>query len=1012
MAPPILRGQLDKRLSEQLHRRVTVGRVALNPLTLSLTLESFAIAEPAGGQFIGWRRLFVDFDSFSVLFREWRFQEISLDGFSGKVAVAADGQVNFADLLKTFMAAEKTGQPAKKMWPLLVRHLAINNARLAYSDASQAEPFATDIGPTTVSLRNFHIGGPRQAPGEIDATTESGEAVTWRGTLSLVPLWSVGDLTISKIALKKYAPYYSKMVRFDLRDGRLDLALHYDFSIENGAPALRVSNGRLSIESLQLAKRGAADPVISLKQIELTGMAATYPKITAEAARLVVNGGSVSVQRIPSGIDLVELLLPVLPQAAPTVAMTSAPASAGTAAPIDARVAEISIRDLAITLDDLTTPRPARHELTGLTCDLRGFSLASLSTPMPLGFKARLAPEGAIHAVGTVALAPLKAALTVELANISLPNVSPYAESFANLRVSRGGLTAALNLQAEIPASGSPVLGAQGDVTIEDFAVSDAASVDQLAGWRSLAIKSLDYSSSPAKLLVSEVNWVEPTGRVIVNADGSINLLVALQPAGVAEPVQVALPSAASGKQAAPVSDLMTVALDRFILENAAFEFVDRSIKPNVQLSLNELSGSIEGLSSAELARATVDIKGRVNGSAPVSISGQVNPLSAHAFTDLKVAMKGIALVPVGPYSGKFAGYELAGGNLNLDIRCRVSQRKVDCANVVTIDQFAFGNATNSPDATSLPVRLAVALLRDNSGRIVVDLPVHGSLDDPNFRVGRVVLRVLTNILVKVATSPFSLIGSMFGGEKDQDLSYQQFVAGGIVPENESEMKKLDVVAKALHGRPALRLDIVGGYDETVDGPSLREQALEKEMRLLIWKDRQKLETELTMDQVQVDPQQKMGMVRRLYYHTFPKEKPRTIISTTTTRSNAPVSGLRGNLGAFERAKTTTTYSKTAPKKKAPVAEGETIDVSSLAEGKLPVGGDAKPLTLDEMKAVLLERMTIDDQAARELATQRAQTVYDYLAGPCQVQADRLTLVGLSAETPAAKGARVELRLK
>ena len=604
VVPPILRGQLEKRLSEQLHRHVTVGKVALNPLTLSLSIESFSIAEPAGGQFIGWRRLLVDFDSFSVLFREWRFQKIALDGFSGKVAIAADGQVNFADLLKTFGAAAKTEQPAKKMWPVLVRSLAISNARLAYSDASQAEPFATDIGPTTVSLKNFHVGGTRQAPGEFSATTESGESVTWRGALSLVPLWSTGDLTITKIALKKYAPYYSKMVRFDLRDGRLDLALHYDFSIENGAPALRVSNGRLSIESLQLAKRGAPDPVLVLKQIEVIGMAATYPKITAEAARLAVNGGSVSLQRTPSGIDLVDLLMPVLPPTAPLVSATPAPANAVSAAPIDASVTEISIRDLAVTIDDLTTPRPARHELTGLTCDLRGFSLASLSTPVPLGFKARLAPDGEIHAVGTVALAPLKAALTVELTNISLPNVSPYAESFANLRVVRGGLNAALNIQAQIPDGSAPILAAQGDVNIEDFAVFDAASVDQLVGWRSLAIKGLDYASSPAKLMVGEVDWVEPTGHVIVNADGSINLLAALHPAGPAEPVQVALPVASAGKHADPIADLMTVALDRFVLENAAFEYVDRSIQPNVQLSLNELSGAIDGLASAELDRA------------------------------------------------------------------------------------------------------------------------------------------------------------------------------------------------------------------------------------------------------------------------------------------------------------------------------------------------------------------------------------------------------------------------
>jgi hypothetical protein len=192
----------------------------------------------------------------------------------------------------------------------------------------------------------------------------------------------------------------------------------------------------------------------------------------------------------------------------------------------------------------------------------------------------------------------------------------------------------------------------------------------------------------------------------------------------------------------------------------------------------------------------------------------------------------------------------------------------------------------------------------------------------------------------------------------------------------------------------------------------LREQALEKEMCLLIWTDRVKLEPELTLEQVQVDPVQKMGMVRRMYYHTFPKEKPHTIINTTTTKSNVPVSGQRGNLGAFARAKTTTSYATTAPRKQTPTPETEAEAVASLAEGKPPEPADAKPLTLEDMKAVLLERMTIDEVSARQLATQRAQTVYDYLAGPCQVPADRLTLGVLTADKPPAKGARVELRLK
>jgi hypothetical protein len=1009
VAPPIVRGQLEKRLSEQLHRRVTVGKVRINPLVLSVSLEGLSVDDPAGGQFIGWRRLFVNFDAFSFLLGEWRFQEIALDGFAGKVAVAKDGRLNFSDLMDSLGNAptQAKPQPAKKPWPLRIRHLAINDARLSYSDASRAEPFATDIGPTSVSLRNFSTGGPKQAPGEFSATTESGETFAWHGALSLAPLSSSGDVALGQIALKKYAPYYADRVKFDLRDGRLDVALHYDFTLEDGKPSLRVSSGRVVIDSLQIAKRGASEPVIALKQIELSGLAATYPRISAEVARVAVTGGSIAVQRTAEGIDLVDLLMPVAPEAPPTVTLAPAAVPAVTAPPLDAKVTEVSIRDLAVTVEDRSTPRLARHELTELACDLRNLSLATPALAVPFGFKAKLAPEGMIHAAGTVALAPMKVELGLELTSIALANVSPYAETFAAIRVGKGQLTAALNLKLELSAGSAPVIAAQGDVNVDDFAAYDAASVEELAGWRSLAIKGLEYSSAPAKLMISEITWSEPTGHLIINADGTNNLAQALKQPGVAEVPAVTLPGASATKPSA--TETIFVALDRFVLESASFDFVDRTLQPNVHVALNELSGEIDGLASSELARATVSLQGKVDGVAPVAVTGKINPLSAQAFTDLKVAMKDIELVPVGPYVGKFAGYQLERGSLNLDVKCRVAQRKIDVTNVVTIDQFTFGNATNSPDATTLPVRLAVALLRDTSGRIVLDMPVQGSLDDPNFRIGRVVLRVITNLLVKVATSPFSLLGSMFGGEKGQDLSFLQFAVGETDPQNEAETKKLDVVAKALLGRPGLHLELVGGYDEAADGQMLREKALENKMRNLIWEDRRLVEPDITLDQIQLDPVQKMGMVRRFYYKTFPNEAPRRA-SITPAKPSGPVAGQRGNLGAFQHGSSSVSRPRPVAKpEQTPKAEDTANETTTDPTPKVP---EPKVVTLEEMKARLLEKMTIEEEAYRQLASDRANAVRKYLVEKGQVPADRISLAGITAETPAAKGTRVELRLK
>jgi hypothetical protein len=276
----------------------------------------------------------------------------------------------------------------------------------------------------------------------------------------------------------------------------------------------------------------------------------------------------------------------------------------------------------------------------------------------------------------------------------------------------------------------------------------------------------------------------------------------------------------------------------------------------------------------------------------------------------------------------------------------------------------------------------------------------------------------LYNTLEKVATAPFALIGSLFGGEKGQDLSVLFFAAGGTDPQSEVEVKKLEVMTKALLGRPALHLEIVGGCDRVADEPALREMALEDEMRNFIWTDRRLTEPDITLDQIQLEPGQKLGLIRRLYYKMYPSEAPRRTSFGTSGGPTPTVSGQRGNLGVFQRSQATISRQPPVAPKPPPPPEPSAgpgtstgTDVTETTETPaLPTA--PKQLTLDEMKAKLLERITVDDEAFRQLAEERAKTVREYLINRGQVPAERVSLVGLTSDAPAAKGARVELRLK
>lgn len=94
----------------------------------------------------------------------------------------------------------------------------------------------------------------------------------------------------------------------------------------------------------------------------------------------------------------------------------------------------------------------------------------------------------------------------------------------------------------------------------------------------------------------------------------------------------------------------------------------------------------------------------------------------------------------------------------------RVEARQLAAEYRFVVNQLQLGERVESPDAVSLPLQLAVALLKDRNGVIDIDLPVRGTLDDPKFRLGPIIWKAVVNLLLKIVTSRFRLLGNLFGG--------------------------------------------------------------------------------------------------------------------------------------------------------------------------------------------------------------------------------------------------------
>jgi outer membrane protein OmpA-like peptidoglycan-associated protein len=286
-----------------------------------------------------------------------------------------------------------------------------------------------------------------------------------------------------------------------------------------------------------------------------------------------------------------------------------------------------------------------------------------------------------------------------------------------------------------------------------------------------------------------------------------------------------------------------------------------------------------------------------------------------------------------GPYSGKYVGYGLSKGKLSLDLKYKVSQKQLEAENKVLVDQLTFGEKVDSPDATSLPVPLVVALLKDRKGRIDIDLPIRGDLNDPDFKYGKVVLSTLLNLLTKIVASPFSLMGKLIpDGGDEESLQFVAFPPGSTMMAEE-ELKKLEALAKGLEERPSLRLDITGTADPIRDRQALNRLKLQAEVQLM-WQ-RERGTPSAKGEPIPINDEQ------RLIQHLYEAHQKKAIPSAVRPTDDAP----------------------------------------------------AKPPTHEDMKQVLMAAMPLDEEGLRNLARQRADQAREQLTGEGKLADERVYLL-------------------
>jgi uncharacterized protein involved in outer membrane biogenesis len=966
-APPPVK-VLSARLTTQLTLTFRQGRGTPSRLVLAgrAALADVALADARGGDLVTMPLLEVRIAEADLLGGRANLARVLME--RPRVQVFRDGAGRWN--LPALGAPQKGPEPTEKKpasgaaFVLEVAEMKISDGTVLFTDATSKPAFAATLRAIELDVRGFSTAPGTTGRVALSFTSDAGETLHQAGEFAVEPPASRGTIEIAGVPVRRYAPYYRNAVAFEVADGVLGLSTAYSWSGGEGN-GVALSNLGATLRSLRLRRAGEREGFLVVPEVVLKGSAVDLAKRSVVLGELSITGARLLVARSPGGVWNLTTLVPAAP---PPSVPPPTPPTAGAAPSWTFTVGRLVVDRAAVNVDDALPRRPVHLELAPLRLTAEGLSTVAGARGR-LDLRTAVNGSGSLDLRGEVGLAPPVATLAANVKDFPLVPVQGYVGDRVHLVVNDGSASA----QGKVTVSaGSEALSAgfSGRASVDHLATVDAHAAEDLVRWDSLALDRVSFASRPFRLVIAEIGLVRPSARLAIAADGTSNIRRVLgtaappaegakndgegtegpPPAGAAaasvlpplpspSPTVAATPSPAPSAPA-PAQD-GEIQIDRVTVHDGAIAFSDRSVKPEFFANVTGLEGSVSGLSSLASIAGDVDLRATLNGQAPISITGRVNPLAGNLFLDLKVTERDFDLPALSPYSGAYAGYTIQRGKLNLDLEYKVDKRRLDAQNKLFLDRFDFGEKVDSPKATHLPVRLAVSLLKDRNGQIHLDLPVSGSLDDPKFRLGRVIVKMIVNLLVKVATSPFALLGALVGGG-GPEMTGVTFAPGSAVLDTGAR-EQLETLAKALYDRPGLRIEVVGRTDPVGDREGLRRAALERAVK------REKLGdlvkhggTAPSLDAVTVEPAEYDTYLTRAYKHgKF--AKPRNFLGIA---------------------------------KKEPVPEMERLLLASLEPGP---------------------------DALRELAAARAQAVQGYLVQTGKVKADQVFIVAPSA-APAPSG--------
>lgn len=851
--PGIVQSQAQSFVLKKSGHVLTLGKPEINYFQLQVRLPNLTLSTPEQEKLVSFNELYLDVKGTALFKGVIELDSIRVDGLDLNLALLPNEELNWTALINAF--ASKEPEPPSEPPSLILDHLQISNARLGLEDRRKPAVFKTSFEPLNIELRDLATRSDQSGLFELDAKTAFDAQLKLNAQIVLKELNVNGDVSLKGLNLAKLEALIAPLTPTGAPQGEVDFSTHFAIQMPDGKPAVQITEAQLELRDVQVAAKptgpspkaklgklavnqGKFDlgtQLLSLQSIQLTGLELIDVQESkplnlqslqakdieinlvdqhAKVGEVVGGSGQLIVKRDAAGsLNLMALAESWTPPPATHTNETPAIDASKPAKPWTYALGKFNLNNLGVKYaDDNLKPGFAigfadiQISSSGVTQDL--------SKPLPLQASLSLESGGRLEANGQITPADASTQLTLNVQDLGLKVANPFIADFVKLELVDG----TVSTQGKLTFNPSQTQY-QGSFGLSNLRLNEKGTTKPFLRWKSLNAPQL--TASPEGIRISRLDLKGLDTQLLIAKDKSTNISRLLVKQGTES-----APAAAGNKQPSPPQTQTAInpntaqsteaksefafAIDRFGISGSEMDFADESLILPFGTRIHTLNGVVTGISNKPGSRSVVKINGEVDAFGEAVAEGQINLLDPTAFMDLKVRFRNVEMTSLTPYSATFAGRKINSGKLSLNLEYNIQNQQLNSNNQVIIDKLSLGERVDSPDAVSLPLDLAIALLEDSDGRIDLGLPVSGSLNDPQFSYGALVWKALGNLVSKVVTSPFRALGSLLGSG-DEELATIAFDAGAkaLSPPQRENLSKL---GQALSKRPNLVLEISGTW--------------------------------------------------------------------------------------------------------------------------------------------------------------------------------------------------------